>query len=217
MKGKRGLTSSVTGPDDGVASPMPFVGVSLLHSLNLNSVARPGARGVGWCKSCLGGSVLKQTLLCLLIVTVSVVAQEIQRKSPNGQHTIAVVRAGGPTGANEDTISFLSSEGRLLLKKSFASKDGQHGYSIIRGQWSSDSMFYAFCMASSGGHQPWHVPTSVYSVATNQLYCIDDLFGSVTTSGFKFLAPGSLETKILDSSDGREKTIVVKLSELSGK
>jgi len=40
------LTSSDTGPDDGVASPMPFVGVPLLHSLNLNSVARSGARGV---------------------------------------------------------------------------------------------------------------------------------------------------------------------------
>ncbi len=44
---RRFLTSSVTGPDDGVASPRLFVGVPLLHWLNLNSVARPGARGVG--------------------------------------------------------------------------------------------------------------------------------------------------------------------------
>jgi hypothetical protein len=41
------LTSSVTGPDDGVASPLPFGGVPLLHLLKLNSVARSGARGVG--------------------------------------------------------------------------------------------------------------------------------------------------------------------------
>jgi hypothetical protein len=40
------LTSSVTGPADGVASPLPFGGFSLLHLLNLNSVARSGARGV---------------------------------------------------------------------------------------------------------------------------------------------------------------------------
>jgi hypothetical protein len=40
------LTSSVTGPDCGVASPRLFVGVPLLHWLGLNSVARPGARGV---------------------------------------------------------------------------------------------------------------------------------------------------------------------------
>ena len=40
------LTSSVTGPDDGVASPRLFGGSPLLHSLNLNSVARSGARGV---------------------------------------------------------------------------------------------------------------------------------------------------------------------------
>ena len=42
----RALTSSVTGPDDGVASPRLFVGVPLLLLLNLNLVARSGARGV---------------------------------------------------------------------------------------------------------------------------------------------------------------------------
>jgi len=42
----RFLTSSVTGPDDGVASPMPFGGYPLRHLLKLNSVARSGARGV---------------------------------------------------------------------------------------------------------------------------------------------------------------------------
>jgi hypothetical protein len=40
------LTSSDTGPGDGVASPLPFGGYPLRHSLNLNSVARSGARGV---------------------------------------------------------------------------------------------------------------------------------------------------------------------------
>jgi hypothetical protein len=66
------LTSSATGPDDGVASPMPSVGGPMLHLLKSNSVARSGARGVrpkvrqmnrcvcclvalaliGWCSSC---------------------------------------------------------------------------------------------------------------------------------------------------------------------
>ena len=40
------LTSSATGPDDGVASPVPFVGVPMLHMSNLNLLARSGARGV---------------------------------------------------------------------------------------------------------------------------------------------------------------------------
>ena len=44
------LTSSVTGPGDGVASPLPFAGVPLLHLLDYKSVARPGARGVRWHK-----------------------------------------------------------------------------------------------------------------------------------------------------------------------
>jgi hypothetical protein len=41
------LTSNVTGPVHGVASPFPFGGYPLLQLLNLNSVARSGARGVG--------------------------------------------------------------------------------------------------------------------------------------------------------------------------
>ena len=40
------LTSNDSGPDHGVASPMPFGAVPLLHLLNLNSVARSAARGV---------------------------------------------------------------------------------------------------------------------------------------------------------------------------
>jgi hypothetical protein len=41
------LTSSDTGPADGVASPLPFEGSPMLHLLRMKSVARSGARGVG--------------------------------------------------------------------------------------------------------------------------------------------------------------------------
>jgi len=46
IRNKKGLTNIDSGPVHGVASPMLFVGVPLHHSLNLNHVARPGARGV---------------------------------------------------------------------------------------------------------------------------------------------------------------------------
>ena len=42
----RFLTSSGTGPDDGVASPLAFKGYPFLHLRNLNLLARSGARGV---------------------------------------------------------------------------------------------------------------------------------------------------------------------------
>ena len=45
-KAKASLTSSVTGPVHGVASPMAFEGSPMLHLLSLNLVARSGARGV---------------------------------------------------------------------------------------------------------------------------------------------------------------------------
>jgi len=40
------LTSYGSGPDNGVASLMPFGGYPLLHLLKLNLVARSAARGV---------------------------------------------------------------------------------------------------------------------------------------------------------------------------
>ena len=42
-----GLTRNGTGPDDGVASPLPSGSVPMLIWLNLNSVVRSAARGVG--------------------------------------------------------------------------------------------------------------------------------------------------------------------------
>jgi hypothetical protein len=39
------LASSATGPDGGAAASIPFGGFPLIHSLGLNSVGRPGARG----------------------------------------------------------------------------------------------------------------------------------------------------------------------------
>ena len=44
---QNGLTSSVTGPDDGVASPRPFGGYLLHHLLSLNAVAGPVHAALG--------------------------------------------------------------------------------------------------------------------------------------------------------------------------
>ena len=54
VKQKARLTSNDSGPDHGVASPLPFVGNPLLHLLNLNSVARSAARGVRRARNTLG-------------------------------------------------------------------------------------------------------------------------------------------------------------------
>ena len=54
VKQKARLTSNDSGPDDGVASPLPSEGVPLLQSLNLNPVARSAARGVRRARNTLG-------------------------------------------------------------------------------------------------------------------------------------------------------------------
>jgi len=46
VKQKARLTSNGSGPDHGVASPLPSAGVPLLHSRSLNLFARSAARGV---------------------------------------------------------------------------------------------------------------------------------------------------------------------------
>ena len=54
VKQKARLTSNDSGPDHGVASPLPFVGFPLLHSRNFNHFARSAARGVRRARNTLG-------------------------------------------------------------------------------------------------------------------------------------------------------------------
>jgi hypothetical protein len=157
----------------------------------------------------------KSLLLILLVASVCFAGNTREFVSPN-KLVKAIVRNFNEGGTIvESQISFVHSRGEVVFKKSFASTDGEHGFGIIQAEWTSDSRYFVFCMRNSGGHQPWHVPTSVYSVTDNRIFSIDELFGPVRAGSFRILSSDSLETSILNPGNDSSKTIFIQLSGLS--
>ena len=161
--------------------------------------------------------MFKSVLAILLIVSVCLAGNAREFISPN-KLVKAIVRNFNEGGTIvESQIRFVNSKGKAVLKERFTSTDSEHGFGIIQAEWTSDSRYFGFCMRNSGEHQPWHVPTSVYSVTDNRIFSIDDLFGPVTAGSFRILSSDSLETSILNPGNDSSKTIFIQLSSLSTK
>ncbi len=110
----------------------------------------------------------------------------------------------------ESTMQVISARGDTLLRRSFASDDGAHGYGITQAEWTADSRFFVFCMTSSGGHQPWHVPTSIYCVADGHIISVDRNLGPVTSS-FRILQPDSLQFSYFTTDNLTRRTATISL------
>ena len=117
--------------------------------------------------------------------------------------------------SNESIVEIRGARNALLLKKSFASEDGEHGYGVIKAAWTPDSQFFVFSVESSGGHQPWHAPTFVYRRGDSKLLALDDFVGPVSSPDFELKAPALLNTEkwVADEQAGRK--VILNLSELS--
>src|SRR5919112_602484 len=129
----------------------------------------------------------------------------------------AIITPTGPGGreANESLVEIRGARSGLLLRKSFASGDGEHGYGVVRAEWTPDSQFFVFSAQSSGGHQPWHAPTFAYRRADRRLLAVDDLIGPVSSPLFEVRRPGLLYTERWVVAKQAGRRITVRLDELS--
>jgi len=152
--------------------------------------------------------------LLFLVASISLAGNTREFVSPDKKTRVLIQNFNEKGKVLESKIQFVSTGGMVLRRKSFTSNDGEHGYGIIRAEWTRDSKFFVFSMISSGGHQPWHCPISVYSTTDNKLFNIDELFGAVTES-FRLLSSDSLETSVLSRDDTSRETIVILLSTLT--
>jgi hypothetical protein len=74
----------------------------------------------------------------------------------------------GATG--EGLITFqTTSRKRTLLTRDERSKDGKHGHSVVKAEWTSDSQFFIVSTAATGGHQPWSRPLWICSRSKNRV------------------------------------------------
>lgn len=120
--------------------------------------------------------------------------------SPDHSTEVRVVETGMDDPPGECRLVFRNRHGVLLYRRDYTSPDQNHGYSIDRAAWTPDSRFFVFSMESSGGHQPWHSPTHIYSRSRRRAYCLDAVIGAVTTPDFTLRRPDVLRTRVQNIS-----------------
>ena len=116
----------------------------------------------------------------------------------------------------ESRIEIRKASGLLLLWKSLASTDCEHGMAVEHGAWTPDAKFFVFNAQSTGGHQPWHWPLYFYSRNDNRIRCLDDFVGPIIATDFRLEAPHMVQTRKLLGNFGDDEggPIVVNLSRI---
>jgi len=102
------------------------------------------------------------------------------------------LRAVVTAGARGESRVEVREGARLVARRSFESADGSHGFVVQHAEWSPNSQFFVFTLASSGGHQPWRYPAFAYSRRTHQLGALDNRIGALADPQFRLSPPDVL-------------------------
>src|SRR6266403_4301978 len=97
---------------------------------------------------------------------------------------------------NESRIEIHVVNDHVLAFKDFRSPDGEHGRNVQKNEWTSDSQFYVFSTASSGGHSPWHWQTYFYDRKRKAIKEVDDFTRPVIKRNSKLSAPDWIEVQV---------------------
>lgn len=135
-------------------------------------------------------------------------------ESPDGTLRVVVI----VTGRGGESQVEVRDGGEILLSRTYASPDGQHGFIVQHAAWTADSRFFVFSLASSGGHQPWHYPTFIYLRQRNKIEALEPYTGLIAAPDFHLSAPDTIRVITVGPTekDAVRKDVSVKLGELTG-
>jgi len=150
------------------------------------------------------------SVLWIVLMVAGAFAQTKSFDSPN-KTTRAVIIPVGAKGyeASESRVDIRSASGRLLRRKSFQSRHHNHGEGVAHAEWTADGRIFVFNTNSSGGHQPWHWFSYIYSVRTNRFYNLDSRVRAIT-SDFK-LSGDTLLTTRLAAAGGKDVPLTIRM------
>jgi len=101
---------------------------------------------------------------------------------------------------------------KLFGGDDFTLPNAEHLFSIVKAEWTADSKFFVYSLASASRRQPWHFETFFYDRNQNQILSLDNLIGPVASSDFKLLPPNTVETILWNG--GTPKRVRVPLAKL---
>jgi len=171
-----------------------------------------------------------KTSLLLFVVMVSVAAaerpaetaqlakhpdRERQYKAPDGGARVVIVPVGKEAGRAEyeSRIEFQSNDGKIACSLDYSSADSEHGFGVVKAEWTPDSQYFVFSLTSSGGHQAWHAPTQFLSRKDKTVRTLDDYFfeAGISKADFQLIAPNTVKTEVWE---GKSVLVSVKLAAL---
>ncbi len=140
--------------------------------------------------------------------------RERQYVAPDGGAHVVVVPVSKEAGRSEyeSRIEFKSSDGKIACTLDYSSEDNEHGFGVVKAEWTPDSQYFVFSLTSSGGHQAWHAPTQFLSRKDGTVRTLDDYFAAgVSNADFRLVAPNTVKTEVWE---GKSVPISVKLDAL---
>jgi len=150
--------------------------------------------------------------LLLVLGTVALLAESRTKSysylAPDRGGRVVVVPVGKEAGRSdyESRVEFRSGDDHLLCALDYSSEDAEHGFGVVKAEWTADSQYFVFSLTSSGGHQAWHAPTQFYSRREGIVRSLDDYFESgITSAHFRLLAPNTVKTEIRDDKSASLK------------
>lgn len=162
---------------------------------------------------------LKQLLAAASVILAACAAASAQTarvyRSPDRRLVARVIRTRPRGyGRGECIVEVRAAGGALVARKDLTSRDGQQGLLADRAAWSPDGQFFVFSTGSTGGHQPWHAPTYIFSRRRRRIYELDDYVGPVSSPSFTLKAPATLETEVWTFADPEVEPLTVDLRTL---
>jgi dipeptidyl aminopeptidase/acylaminoacyl peptidase len=171
---------------------------------------------------------MKATLLLIfLIVSVMMAAEshelakqeKKQRRytAPDGGLTVVVTPISKEAGRSEyeSRIEFKSTDGKIACAIDYSSEDSEHGFGVVKAEWTPDSQYFVFSLTSSGGHQAWHAPIQFLIRKDGKIRTLDDYFAGagISNADFQLIAPNTIKTEVW--KDQQAVPVTLKLDALA--
>lgn len=119
-------------------------------------------------------------------------------KSKTGNRVVILANKPPRQAGYESKIEFYSSENQMLCTLDYFSEDGEHGFGVIKAEWTPDENYFVFSLTSSGGHQSWHSPTLFYKRQNNEIRSLDSYAkaAGISKADFELRPPNTIVTEI---------------------
>jgi len=158
------------------------------------------------------------TVFVLTAAEAALLAKQEKRQreytAPDGGVRDVIVPVSKVAGRSEyeSRIDIKSSDGKIACALDYSSEDNEHGFGVVKAEWTPDSRYFVFSLTSSGGHQAWHAPTQFLSRKDGRVRTLDDYFvAEISKADFRLLAPNTIKTEVWE---GKSVPVSAKLAAL---